>query len=487
MACGAHSELVSGLPGYSLLLELFGRPRETRELVMRLLPPALALLREVCKAANNACSDQALWETLVRREDGVSQDGLGILDARCLYRRLRLREVCGFELIARGEKRIVQPNGSVTSAMASGVSIDALNPFDRPCWLLFAEATAGGLLHRLAPSGQSSRVHLTQLDEAAGLRCRGFRSAAAVGELTRGNATARALGTRGEVVLLELALVVEPPGAPSFTLPVFGLLLPPGPPLGKAPTFRGQCRYCLDEDDGLIAPCECTGSAQLVHRGCLQRWQRRRSLEGRDHRRCEICKAEWLVQLDALDREGSASSVLTMPRSALLQEQCAVCDRATITIGKHCLENRAPPRTSLAPERLTHKSNLLELETVLCVDLLAINADGAPVALDGAAASVDLSSDPGVAIRSTLDGPVERNPFERRSRKERAGGAACAETVPFPWRSRVKGAFNAARHEITGVGGGTLLLGTASELRMTVLRTMRMPATVGGIRGLPYG
>ena len=124
---------------------------------------------------------------------------------------------------------------------------------------------------------------------------------------------------------------------------------------------------------------------------------------------------------------------------------------------------------------------------MLCVDLMAIDADGVQVALDGAAASVDLSSDPGVAIRSTLDGPVERNPFERRARKERAGGAACAEAVPFPWRSRVKGAFNATRHEIAGVGGGTLLLGAASELCMTVLRTMRMPATVGGIRGLPFG
>lgn len=77
---------------------------------------------------------------------------------------------------------------------------------------------------------------------------------------------------------------------------------------------------CLDTDDGLI---ECIGSARLVHRECLARWQKRKSPTSRT---CEICKEEWLVQLDVLDRECFTRSVRTNPRYPEIY--CAVLDDA---------------------------------------------------------------------------------------------------------------------------------------------------------------
>lgn len=55
---------------------------------------------------------------------------------------------------------------------------------------------------------------------------------------------------------------------------------------GDAPT----CRICLaDEDrDDLIAPCDCRGSTEYVHRRCLRRWVH---LSGK--RRCMICAAPY--------------------------------------------------------------------------------------------------------------------------------------------------------------------------------------------------
>ena len=91
----------------------------------------------------------------------------------------------------------------------------------------------------------------------------------------------------------------------------------------QLPTFHGQCCYCLDTDDGLIAPCEGIGSAHLVHRECLARWQKRKSHTSRT---CEVCKEEWLVQLDVLDRECFTRSVRTNPRYPEID--CAVLDDA---------------------------------------------------------------------------------------------------------------------------------------------------------------
>ena len=34
------------------------------------------------------------------------------------------------------------------------------------------------------------------------------------------------------------------------------------------------CRYCLVDSGDLVAPCECKGSGQWVHLGCLRQWQK---------------------------------------------------------------------------------------------------------------------------------------------------------------------------------------------------------------------
>lgn len=39
-----------------------------------------------------------------------------------------------------------------------------------------------------------------------------------------------------------------------------------------APKCMGICRICLEDDAGLIRPCACTGSMELVHQRCLTSW-----------------------------------------------------------------------------------------------------------------------------------------------------------------------------------------------------------------------
>jgi hypothetical protein len=33
-----------------------------------------------------------------------------------------------------------------------------------------------------------------------------------------------------------------------------------------------QCRFCLEEEGPMIAPCKCIGSVKYVHKDCLRRW-----------------------------------------------------------------------------------------------------------------------------------------------------------------------------------------------------------------------
>lgn len=50
-----------------------------------------------------------------------------------------------------------------------------------------------------------------------------------------------------------------------------------------------SCRFCLEEEsdkDKLIAPCDCKGSLQYVHRECQDKWFER-SFEAK--RRCQVC------------------------------------------------------------------------------------------------------------------------------------------------------------------------------------------------------
>jgi hypothetical protein len=81
----------------------------------------------------------------------------------------------------------------------------------------------------------------------------------------------------------------------------------------------GQCRYCLlDSPSGLIAPCACSGSSRLVHRECLVKWQRKQHRNAAT--KCEVCRHDWAVLLDVLDREIFARSVRTNPRYPPIDE-----------------------------------------------------------------------------------------------------------------------------------------------------------------------
>lgn len=94
-------------------------------------------------------------------------------------------------------------------------------------------------------------------------------------------------------------------------------------PLCQLSTARGKGLPPKPLARGLIAPCECIGSARLVHHECLARWQKRKSPTSRT---CEICKEELLVQLDVLDRKCFTRSVRTNPRYPEIV--CAVLDDA---------------------------------------------------------------------------------------------------------------------------------------------------------------
>ena len=79
------------------------------------------------------------------------------------------------------------------------------------------------------------------------------------------------------------------------------------------PPPEAVCRYCFEgiADGELLSPCACKGNQQWVHAVCLIKWQRR---QGRGTTSCEVCKTEWTVMLDALDREIFVRSVRTNPR-----------------------------------------------------------------------------------------------------------------------------------------------------------------------------
>ena len=56
------------------------------------------------------------------------------------------------------------------------------------------------------------------------------------------------------------------------------------------------CRICLESDSvsKLMTPCQCRGTAQYVHRYCLQRWLKSRETHKR--MKCEICKTYYVFR-----------------------------------------------------------------------------------------------------------------------------------------------------------------------------------------------
>ena len=64
---------------------------------------------------------------------------------------------------------------------------------------------------------------------------------------------------------------------------------------------EARCRFCLSseatEGNPLVAPCNCAGSSQFVHKECLERWQRECLNNGNEERAevCGTCRAPYTL------------------------------------------------------------------------------------------------------------------------------------------------------------------------------------------------
>ena len=57
---------------------------------------------------------------------------------------------------------------------------------------------------------------------------------------------------------------------------------------------KSTCRFCLDDEfqEDLFVPCLCSGTAQFVHRRCLQEW-RSQDIHSLNYTRCQECLYEY--------------------------------------------------------------------------------------------------------------------------------------------------------------------------------------------------
>lgn len=69
------------------------------------------------------------------------------------------------------------------------------------------------------------------------------------------------------------------------------------------PSSAATCRICLEHDgdpgDELIAPCQCKGTQQFVHRSCLDHW--RSVKEGFAFTHCTTCRAQFHLRINFLE------------------------------------------------------------------------------------------------------------------------------------------------------------------------------------------
>jgi len=62
-----------------------------------------------------------------------------------------------------------------------------------------------------------------------------------------------------------------------------------------------ECRICLEEEGELICICGCKGTAQYVHKECIEQWINRFPKNHSNHTHCEICKENY--NLDLIDEQ----------------------------------------------------------------------------------------------------------------------------------------------------------------------------------------
>lgn len=56
-----------------------------------------------------------------------------------------------------------------------------------------------------------------------------------------------------------------------------------------------ECRICFDNDEKLISPCKCTGTAAYVHENCLQKWRTECKNNPDKYNKCDLCKENYSI------------------------------------------------------------------------------------------------------------------------------------------------------------------------------------------------
>lgn len=75
------------------------------------------------------------------------------------------------------------------------------------------------------------------------------------------------------------------------------------------------CRYCFDdetENNPLIAPCKCKGSAKYIHEDCLNNWISQ-LIQGNMEKRCEVCKYVFKLEVTTKSKCDPMETLATNP------------------------------------------------------------------------------------------------------------------------------------------------------------------------------
>lgn len=58
-----------------------------------------------------------------------------------------------------------------------------------------------------------------------------------------------------------------------------------------------ECRICLEEEGSLICICGCKGTAQYVHKECIETWINTFAPDHINHKKCGICLQVYELEL----------------------------------------------------------------------------------------------------------------------------------------------------------------------------------------------
>ena len=130
-----------------------------------------------------------------------------------------------------------------------------------------------------------------------------------------------------------------------------------------------MCRVCWgDEDDGpLVRPCACRGSAEWIHKACLEQWRRTSPREDAAYR-CGQCMDEYrdALSIDILSarleikRVGGQSTLFTLDNLAMELQVQGKFDEAG-PLYREALEVRRETLGNRHPDTLGTMSNLASL------------------------------------------------------------------------------------------------------------------------------